>query len=108
MTGEEERGPYLTLGEHADAYAQDVGSGELPTDALLAANARIAELETQLNDLTEQVRLGEQQYAAAMRVNEQRRDENEHLRRLLAAVLPPDAVYQEARELARRLRGYRP
>lgn len=54
--------------------------------------------------LREQLRLAELQIRTAHAVNEQRRLENEHLRRLLVAVLPPHAVYQEARELTRTLR----
>jgi len=63
--------------------------------------------EQRTAELEEQLRLAEAQYAAAMRVNEQRRQENEDLRRLLVAVLPPHAVYQEARDLIKGLRDGR-
>lgn len=66
--------------------------------------AKAAELERTVNSLREQLRAAETHYAAALRVNEQRREDNDALRRLLVAVLPPDAVYQEARELIRGVR----
>jgi hypothetical protein len=83
----EQRDPYLALVDH---------------------QAEVRRYREEVDRLRQELELAEQQYASAMRVNEQRRDENEHLRRLLVAVLPPDAVYQEARELTRRLRGVRP
>lgn len=65
----------------------------------------IRELEEANTQLKAEVEAAELAIQAANAVNEQRRVENEQLRRTLVALLPPDVVYQEARALARRLRG---
>lgn len=78
--------------------------GPYPTEAMLALEGELQARQDVITTLREHLRAAEAQYAAAMRVNEQRRAENEALRRLLVATLPPHALYEEARELTRALR----